>query len=246
VNRRSRPSTSRAIRLDRQAALRIATLACATALAVAMSIGPARAATYKWVDENGKVHYTDKMPTEGASKGGTMLDKQARPVKKIDPPPTAAELRAREAVEEQKRLAAKQNEEIARRDRALISSYTTEQEIDLARSRALGTIDSQLESAHAYVDQLSKRRDELIKRKASLDGKPLPPALEREMEGTESELEKTAVLIDQKRKERQMVLARYEADRTRWRELKAIADANAAAAAANAKSQHPAAAQARR
>ena len=45
----------------------------------------ARAATYKWVDEKGVTHYTDKMPTEAAGKGSTVLDKQARPVKKIDP-----------------------------------------------------------------------------------------------------------------------------------------------------------------
>ena len=239
VSRRSHPSTSRAIRFEGNDALRLVAIASATALAVALSIAPARAATYKWVDENGKVHYTDKLPTEGVGKGGTVLDKQARPVKKIETPPTLAEIRAREAEDEQKRLMAKQNEEIARRDRALVSSYTTEDEIDLARSRSLGTIDSQLESALAYVHQLARRKDELVKRKAA-EGKPLPPALERELEGAESELEKTSALIDQKRKERQAVVARYDADRARWRELKAISEANAAAIASTPKPRPPA------
>lgn len=210
-------------------------------LAATMLVSAVHAATYKWVDENGVVHYTDKIPPEAVNKGSTVLDKQARPVKKIDPALTPEQIRAREAEEEQKRLAAKAQEETARRDRALISSYTTEAEIDLARSRALATIDSQLESARAYATQLLKRREELDKRKAPLSGKPLPAALERELEGNDSELTKQTHLIEQKEKERLGVLARYENDKTRWRELKAVADANAAAAASAAKA-HPAAA----
>jgi hypothetical protein len=208
--------------------------------AMALAAAPGRATTYKWVDEKGTVHYTDKIPPEAVNKGSTVLDKQARPLKKIDPALTPEQLRARETEEEQKRANAKQQEETARRDRALISSYTTEAEIDLARTRSLTTIDSQLESARAYASQLTRRREDLDKRKAALGDKPLPPALERELEGTDSELAKQAKLIGQKERERAAVLARYESDKARWRELKAITDANAAAAA-NAAKVHPAA-----
>jgi hypothetical protein len=226
--------------LDRGA---VAALAAAL-VAAARAVAPARAATYKWVDEKGVVHYTDKLPTEGVNKGGTMLDKQARPVKKIDPAPTPEQLRARQAEEEQRKAASKQNEETARRDRALVSSYTTEDEIELARTRALGTIDAQLDSSNAYMKHLVKRKDELGKRRAALGTQPLPAALEREIEGTESELAKTAAFIDQKRKQRQAVVVRYDADRLRWRELTAIADADAAAAAAATPRSAPAAAAA--
>jgi len=216
-------------------------LAAVFLLALLSLIGSARAATYKWVDEKGVVHYTDKIPVDAVNKGSTVLDKQARPVKKIDPAATPEQIRAREAEEEMRRLTSKANEEIARRDRALVSSYTTENEIELARSRALGTIDAQLESSGAYSQQLTKRRAELDQQKAKLAGKPMPVALEREFEGTESELDKTAALIEQKRRERAAVVARYDADKARWRELKSIADSNAAAAAASAPRPHPAA-----
>ena len=231
MNRRQvRTPPASAAAAPRRALVAFSLLALAGALAYAL---PAKSATYKWVDEKGVVHYTDKLPPEMANKGGTMLDKQARPVKRIEPAPTPEQVRAREAEDEQRRLLAKANEEIARRDRALISSYTTEGEIDLARSRALGTIDAQLESSTAYLHQLNRRKDELAKRREALAGKQMTPAMEREVEGTDSELEKTLAFLDQKKKERVAVVARYDADRTRWRELKAIADANAAAAAAN-------------
>ena len=216
------------------------------ALLLAVLVGaalcaPARAATYKWVDDKGVTHYTDKIPPEAVNKGSTVLDKQARPVKKIDPAATPEQIRARVAEEEQKRTNAKLDEEAARRDRALMSSYTTEAEIDLARTRQLATIDGQIESAQAYASSLRKRKAELDKRKAAEGDKPLPLALERELDGTETELAKQVRLIEQKQSERIAVVARYDADKTRWRELKAVSDANAAAARGNA-AVHPAAA----
>jgi hypothetical protein len=207
----------------------------AASLVVALGFaGAARGATYKWVDEKGVVHYTDKIPPEAVNKGSTVLDKQARPTKRIDPALTPEQRRAREAEEEQRRIAAKAQEEIARRDRALIASYTTEAEIELAKSRALATIDAQLDSSRAYVAQLDKRKAELGKRRDALGDKPIPQALERELEGNAAELARTGKLVEQKSKERAATVARYDADKARWRELKAIADANAAAAPAQA------------
>ncbi len=211
----------------------------ATAVAASLVIafgfaGAARGATYKWVDEKGVIHYTDKIPPEASDKGRTVLDKQARPVKRIDPALTPEQRRAREVEEEQKRAAAKVQEEVARRDRALVSSYTNEAEIDLARSRALATIDAQIESSRGYVAQLDKRRIELDKRREALGDKPVPHALESELAGNRNEIAKTTQLIEQKQKERATTVARYDADKVRWRELKAVAEANAASASAQA------------
>ena len=209
------------------------------ALALAALVGTtlavqARATTYKWVDEKGVVHYTDKIPPEAVNKGSTVLDKQARPLKKIDPTLTPEQQRAREAEEEQRRQQAKISEEIARRDRALMSSFTTEAEIDLARARALGTIDAQLDAAQSFSATLRKRKDEIDKKKSALGDKPVPVAIEREAEATETELAKQKRLIELKQAERTAIVARYDADKARWRELRAIADANAATGTASA------------
>jgi hypothetical protein len=218
-------------------------LVAALAIFVTSLSSTARSATYKWVDDKGVVHYTDKMPTEGVNKGSTVLDKQARPVKKIDPPLTPEQIRAREEEAELARVNAKAQEETVRRDRALMQSYTTEAEIEFAKSRAVGTIDSQIASSRSYTVQLTKRREDLELRKAKAGGKALPAALERELEANDSELTKTAALIEVKLREQGVIVARYEADKLRWRELKAISDANASAAAAAATSArtHPAA-----
>jgi hypothetical protein len=201
---------------------RLPLLAVAAALACA---GAAHAATYKWVDDKGVVHYSDKMPPEAIDKGNVELNKQGIPVKRNDPAPTAEQRRAKAAEEERQKALAKEREVVDRRDRALIQSYTSEDEIDLARSRALGTIESQLTSAQAYSVQLAKRRQELDDRRKSYGDKTVPPAIDRELEGIATELAKQDAFIAEKKRETVAVTARYDADKQRWRELRAINEA---------------------
>jgi hypothetical protein len=200
--------------------------------ALILSAPAARATTYKWVDDQGVVHYTDKMPPEAINKGNVELNKQGVPIKKTDPALTPEQRRVKEAEDERARQAAKVREEAARKDRALLQSYTTESEIDLSKKRALGTIDAQVQSAQAYILSLNKRKDEIQGRVAALNGKPAPPSLEREVVSVNEELEKQADLIATKRKEITVVTARYDADKQRWRELRQIAEAEAEAATA--------------
>jgi len=203
--------------------------AIAIAAAVAVALPAAAQKLYKWTDENGKVHYTDKAPDP--SRGGTQLDKQGRPVRSIEPAPTPEQFRAKEAEEERKKAAAREQEIQARRDRALLSSYTTESEIDLARGRAVATVESQIQSARAYMTQLTKRKVDIDARKAKLGDKPIPSTLERESEVVDSEYAKNSDLVVQKQRELVAVTARYDADKQRWRELKAQQESNATAAA---------------
>ena len=217
--------------LEMQSRTRLRRGGASLALAVLVLSAPATyAKTYKWVDDQGVVHYTDKMPPEAINKGSIELNKQGVPIKKNDPALTPEQRRAREEEEERARQVAKAREEIQRKDRALMQSYTTESEIDLSKTRALGTIEAQIQSAQAYVVSLNKRKAEIQGRVAALNGKPPPPALEREVVNVSEELEKQAELIATKRKEAATVTARYDADKQRWRELRAIAEAEAQAA----------------
>jgi len=210
----------------------------ALALALAFVPGPARAATYKWVDDQGVVHYSDQMPPEALNKGNVQLNKQGVPVKKTDAALTPEQRRAREADEERRAQQAKEQEAIARRDRALLSSYTTESEIDLAKSRALATIDTVVKSTAAYSEQLTKRKAEIDAKKASYGDKPAPAALERELEGINAEVARQNDLLALKKREVATAVAKYDADKQRWRELvtakSAQADAVPAAGPATA------------
>jgi hypothetical protein len=210
-------------------------LAAAAALAVLALLaapGPARAATYKWVDEKGVVHYTDHMPPEAVNKGNAELNKQGVTVKTTDPTPTAEQRRAKEEEEARQREIVRQQEERARRDRALLSSYTSESEIDLARNRSLRTIESVVQSSKAYTEQLTRRKKELeAKKKTDYATKPMPATMERELETITTELAKQDDLLFLKQQEVVTVNAKYDADKKRWRELVAAKGGEAAALA---------------
>jgi hypothetical protein len=189
-------------------------------VALAIGAGPARAAMYKWVDDKGITHYTDTMPPDAVNKGNVELNKQGVTIKKTDPAVTPEQRKAREAEVEQQRELAKQKEAQARKDRALLDSYTTESDIDLAKNRSLRTVENALQSAQAYSTQLTKRKAELTANKAALGSKPVPAALERDHSATDGELTRQEELIARKKQELVTIAARYDSDKERWQALR--------------------------
>ena len=203
-----------------------AALAIFALAALVTHAGSTHAALYKWVDEHGEVHYSDKVPPEAVNKGNVELNKQAIPIKKTEPALTPEQLKARAAEDERQRQTAKQQEEVNRRDRALLASYTSENEIDLARARAMQTIENVLQSTQAYMAQLVKRREGLLAKKASA-GEKVPVNVERELEMLNGEIERQGDLVAQKKREAATVTAKYDKDKQRWHELVAAKSATA-------------------
>ncbi len=199
--------------------------------------GDTRAAMYKWVDEKGVVHYTDKMPPEAVDKANVELNKQGVPVKKTEKAMTPEQRAAIEQAAARDRESARAQEQIARRDRALVSSYTSEAEIDLARNRSLQTINNVIVSSQAFTEQLEKRKVDVEARKVEFKGKPAVAVLDRERESIDGELARQAELIAQKKREAVTISAKYDADKQRWRELvaaKTVANKSATAATGGA------------
>jgi len=188
------------------------------------------------------VHYSDKAPAETPAKGATVLDKQGRQVKKIDPPLTPEQIKAKSDDEERARALAKAKDEQARKDRALMQSYTSESEIDIARNRAISTLESQIKSAEIFSADLARRQKNIAKQKASYGSKPIPIELERESTAVDNELSHQTILIRQKQEELTLVTAKYDTITQRWREI--LADQQRAAAAAAAADAQAAAAKA--
>lgn len=197
----------------------------AIALAVLLAVISARAhaALYKWTDAHGEVHYSDKLPVEAVNGATTQLNRQGITVHKTDAvrPVAQQPVPRSESEEQQLREAERAKVLAARRDRALIESYASEAEIDLAKSRAVATIDGQVRSAHAYVAQMTKRREELENKKPTYAPRPVPGSLIREIETIDAEVGRQNEFIAAKEKEAANVAARYEADKQRFRELRA-------------------------
>ena len=203
--------------------------------------GSAHAGMYKWTDERGIVHYSDKLPPDAVNRASSQLNREGITVRKTGQAPTVAEQQARQAQAEQKRDAERERVLAERRDRALRDSYTDENDIDLAKSRALATIEGQIASARSYVAQIVKRRDQLEAEKAAQSGKAVPRAIGSELASIDAELARQADFIAARQKEAAAVASRYDADKRRFHELtRSASDAPASRDATRLSAAEPA------
>ncbi len=181
----------------------------------------AHATLYKWSDDRGIVHYSDQLPADAVNRANYELNRNGLTVKKTEQAPPVVQRVPKTESEEQGMRQVERNRVIAvRRDRALIESYTNEGEIDLAKSRAVATIDGQVQSAATFIAQMTKRRGELESEKVTFAPRPVPGAIEREIETIDAELARQYELIASKKKESATVAARYDADKQRFHELR--------------------------
>lgn len=189
-------------------------------LALAM---PAGAATYRWVDSSGRVHYTDTMPPQQAGMGHQELDKQGRVVRDVERTRRTAE-EQRRAEEARRRAEAERQRELEqeRRDRALLTSYTSEEEIDLVRDRALELERLQLDSLQAQMNNASEKltyANGEIKKYAG-PGKGAPRSFLQMREEAQNDLARIGAMLNQRQQNLEELRAKYESDKLRFRELK--------------------------
>ena len=179
--------------------------------------------TYKWTDENGVVHYGDHVPAEYSQREQRLLNSQGLEVGKKQ-----AEMNPKEAAE----YSARQKEESRRKqhDMFLISTYPSVKEIENVRDVRLDQINAQIVAAEAYISSLTTRVDGLKNRAlifAPYNTKPgarrMPDDLAEEMVRAMSELRTQNSALNAKKTEHQKVVASFDADIKRFKELRVSA-----------------------
>ena len=186
---------------------------------IALSL-PVSAKMYKWVDDQGVTHYGETIPPEYAHKDRTELNKTGQTVKKSEVL-TSEERRAKAEAEALKRTEAEAAVERKRHDKALVNTYSSSAEIDLARSRNLQQVDARVNGVGAQVKIVS---DSLLGLQKEADGykqagKPLPASLREDLTETQTRLTKLQQDLDKAKAEKAATEARYDADKARYHEL---------------------------
>jgi hypothetical protein len=207
---------------------RLILLVCAAALAA-----PAAAQKlYKYTDANGKVVYTDKMPSEAAGKANDQLNRQGTVTKRNEAAPTQDQLAAKEAERKAKleqEMAAKEEK---RKNMALLNTYSSEQDIADARARALQVNADAIKEAEQKLGEVQKRQKTLADEAEFYKKKPMPAALRQDIQVNEAAFASHTELVDKKKKETAAINAKYDEDLRRYRELVKTGVAGGAPAAA--------------
>lgn len=180
---------------------------------------------YRWVDDQGRVHYSDTLPPDQAGQRREIKTPEGATVGTVEPPPTREQLEAEAARRQAEEQARAQREAVERRrrehDRMLLMTFTSVEEMQTARDERLGAIESQIGLVRSRIDKLQKRREQLRQEAATLErtGRGNPAQLYRELEQIERSIRQNRSAIEDKRDTQARIRLRFSEDIDRFREL---------------------------
>jgi hypothetical protein len=177
--------------------------------------------TYRCTGTDGKKYYGQTIPQACLGQPLELINRQGLVVKRIDPEGDEKARLAKEAEAEKRREMEAAQREVMLRNRALLATYTSEKDIEEARSRALREHDKQVKEVEARITDIRKRQERFEKDLAVYKeaGKGEPPArLREEIVNASIDLKAQQTLLEAKKKEALSINARYDDDRKRYAE----------------------------
>ena len=180
----------------------------------------AEAKLYKWVDDSGKTHYGEEIPSEYASKdkeAANQTGKASKQVVIMSP----EMIRVKEEEETRRVLEKKELEEKKRREHALMNTYTSEKEIDQARDRSLALISARIDS-NSILLKSSQRAVSDLKIEVetrSREGKKIPQSLADDLRLADEKVARFQLELRKSEDEFSAVKLRFDNDKIQYRKI---------------------------
>lgn len=123
----------------------------------------AQAKLYRWVDEDGQMHFGDKIPPKYLVKEHDEFNEHGVRTKHREAAKTPAEKAEEKRLQKEKEKAAIVAKKKKQRDRVLLDTYTTERDLIVARDSRLDAVDSQIRLAETIISDSNKNTESLEK-----------------------------------------------------------------------------------
>lgn len=194
---------------------------CAALAALALAAVPfgVQAQSYRCVGKDGKKYYGQTIPGQCIGQTVEELNKQGVVVRRIENR-SAEERAAKEAEDKKKREQANADREEARRNRALLATYTSENDIEEARKRALAGNQQAVKDVTRRIEEIKTRQAQLASELEFYKGKNQPPAkLQNDVRSVQVDFDAQQNLLEVKKKEVNSINAKYDEDKRRFAEL---------------------------
>jgi len=203
--------------------------ALASTLANAPAWGEEEKHVYRWQDDAGNTHYGDRVPAEYADNGHAVLNEYGVQIKTVDGRLSEAEVAARRAQADaaaQARAAAAERE---LRDKVLLSTYLSVEEIEALRDRRVELLDGQIRLTQRYLDNLREKIVRLEREaqkyspySADANARPIDENLARELSDTLNSILLYEKNMAKSREEQRQIKRKFAADISRFNELKLL------------------------
>jgi hypothetical protein len=185
-----------------------------------------REAFFRCKDRNGQTQYGDSMPPECVGQDTEVLNDNGMQVRLIEGEATRQKRLQREAEEGKVR---KEKEQRALRDRTLIDTFLTVEDIERLRDSRLEQLTAQYHLTEQNIANLRERQSRLQAQVARFkpysdkpNAPPLPDNLASEMVNTVNGLRVYQQSLNSNRKEQADLTAQFDSDIKRFKELKGI------------------------
>ncbi len=199
-------------------------------LSLAMLQPASAARLYKWVDENGVVHYSDKMTADQANKQHEQLNDQGVVTKNVGRQKTEQEREQEKAsveaeVEARKKVAL-ENARKRAKDKIILDTYTTERDLYLMRDSHVADITSMINLTKSNIESLKRKIKETqnyvdVSREG---GRDVPESTKKKLIKDKRQLDRYTQYVVDKESERKKIIKKFDHDLQRFRELKGIVD----------------------
>jgi hypothetical protein len=181
---------------------------------------------HKWVDEKGQVQYGDRVPAQYLKKNRSVLNEQGVVVRKVTATKSQRILdKESENNKEQARKAKEKliaTKKIAMHDKMLLDTFTTKRDLLISRDDRVGAVDSQLQLTESNIKDQEKKLEEVKKRVTSIEtsGRSVPDNLLKQVNSVSRQLETYYAYVEDKNKEREEIIKKFDKDIKRFLELK--------------------------
>lgn len=180
---------------------------------------------YRWVDKDGQVHYGDSVPAEYAEQDREVLNRQGVPVGREEGTVTPEEAAAKAVADK----AARDEQKRKLRDRVLLQTYQSVQELEILRDNRLDLVDAQLTIQEQSLSNLRAQRAQIERMAAryapasgTADAQPLPDEVAVDLERSANDIQTQEANLERRRQERENIRQTFEADIERYKELRAV------------------------
>src|SRR3984893_6586986 len=177
---------------------------------------------YNWVDEQGVTHYGDHIPPEYAGQEQHVMNSQGIEINRLEAQKSPEAL----AAEELKRAEAEQSKN---RDRNLLNTYASVQEIERLRDQRVTLLTDQIKVTSQFLEVLNGKLKKL--RVSSMHFKPynsdpnaaaMPDQIAEDLVRVGNDIRTQEQNLREKRSEETIMSKQFASDIERFKELKGI------------------------
>ncbi|MDJ0834192.1 MAG: DUF4124 domain-containing protein [Gammaproteobacteria bacterium] len=203
---------------------------------------------YRWVDENGEIRYSDRLPPDQTKKRFQKLAPDGRVLTTKEVSKTPAQLRQERAEAERKqreeerraRDEARKRAEQKHHDDVLMLTYSTEEELIEAEQERLDVIDSVIRLLQKNIAEEEDKKSKLedtAKTRYIDNGVNVPGGLAQQIEYSAEKIASRQHQLLLKMETREKIKRQYAEDLIRYRQLSQIRKDQEAAAKAREEEQ---------